>query len=282
MVNINDIIEKGQKHRPEIETTHVDKFFRFFSKYVSFFLIKIRVKPNQVTILGIMFAILGGFALSSNLQYGYLYASISFFLFLLFDYCDGEMARVMEIHSMEGHYLDYMGHFIMFSSFMSGLTYGIYDFHQKNVFLIIGLLGLIGILLRSISELLISEVIVREKLRTKKRLVDANTKIDYSLPQSLMDREIKGILSQLKFQFIKRLIIYPTAGDSILIFFIPLSLVFLFFSFPIYSLNGLRFIDLYFIYISSFNLIISLYSMIKIVRQNRIQVAYYNLFNENE
>ena len=99
----------------------------------------------MITILAITASIIGGFYLAQGNPNGYLIAALFFFLFLLFDYCDGEMARTLNMQTISGHYLDYFAHFVMFASFMVGLSYGIYQYHSTNTYLILGFGGLIKV-----------------------------------------------------------------------------------------------------------------------------------------
>ena len=134
---LNEIITEGQHKRPEVETSYIDFLFRKISKYVSFLLIKLGFKPNSVTFLAIIFSILGGYHLSIGNNISYLIGGLLFFLFLLFDYCDGEFARVLNKYSISGHYLDYVAHFIMFSSFMIGFSIGIYKYQKDSMYFIL-------------------------------------------------------------------------------------------------------------------------------------------------
>ena len=159
---LDQIILEGQKNRPELEPGLIDQFFRIISKYFSLVFIRLKFTPNMITILAITVSIIGGFYLAQGNTGGYLIAALFFFLFLLFDYCDGEMARALGKQSISGNYLDYGAHFIMFASFMIGLSYGIYQYHSTSTYLILGFCGVAGILLRSIVGLLISKVMVIE------------------------------------------------------------------------------------------------------------------------
>jgi len=277
---IQNIISKGQKARPELDPSLLDKCFRWISKYVSFTLLKIGLAPNSVTLLAIIFSIIGGCFLTFGTDIGYIYASLSFFLFLLFDYCDGEMARYLNQTSMDGHYLDYMAHFIMFASFMIGLTYGIYRYHSTSIYLILGFCGVAGILLRSIAVLLISEIVVRENLRLQRRLPMSNKNISYSLPSTTVNSIcIKSESISLMKKFI-RVLLWPNGGDSILFFYIPFTIIIYLFPFPIINKWNIRIIDIYFIYLCSINFLLPFLLIYRNIQKNRIEIAYDNIFND--
>ena len=185
---LDQIILEGQKKRPELGSDLIDPFFRMISKYFSLVFIRLKFTPNMITMLAITASIVGGLYLAQGNTSGYLMAALFFFLFLLFDYCDGEMARTLNMQTISGHYLDYVAHFVMFASFMVGLSYGIYQYHSVSTYLILGFGGVAGILLNSIAQLLISEVIIRENLRVKRRLPMSNQDISYSVKSITVNR----------------------------------------------------------------------------------------------
>lgn len=276
---INNIVKEGQEKRPELETDIIDIIFRKLSKYMSFLLMKLKFTPNFVSILAIICSIIGGIVLA---QGNYLLSAFSFFLFLLFDYCDGEMARTMKMNSISGHYLDYVAHFIMFASFMIGLSYGIYQYHSTGTYLILGFCGVAGILLRSIAGLLVSEVIIRENLRVKRLLPQSNKKVTYSVPANTSNATI---INDENISFTKkfiRVLLGPTGGDAILFFYIPFSLVLFLLPNPVLNNWGIRIVDLYFIYIFLINTLLPFVSVYLNVRNKKSEQMFNNIFGDSQ
>ena len=89
--------------------------------------------------------------------------------------------------------------------------------------------GVAGILLNSIAQLLISEVIIRENLRVKRRLPMSNQDISYSVKSITVNRPNMQNESTSLIKKISRILIRPSGGDDIAIFYVPFSvLLFLF------------------------------------------------------
>ena len=272
---INNIVKEGQEKRPELETDIIDIFFRKLSKYMSFLLIQLKFTPNIVSILTIICSIIGGIVLARG---NYLLSAFSFFLFLLFDYCDGEMARTMKMNSISGHYLDYFAHFVMFPSFMIGLFFTIYQYHPSSLYLLLGLCGLAGIFLRSIVGLLIPEVIIRENLRIKRLLPQSNLEVAYSILTNTSN--ITNIKNKDKFgiENIARIFLGPTGGDAILFFYIPFSMLLFLFPNPVLNNWEIRIVDFYFIYIFSINSLLPFVSVYLNIQNKKPEQMFNDIF----
>ena len=279
---LDQIILEGQKKRPELEPDLIDQMFRMISRYVSLVLIRLRFTPNMVTSIAILCSILGGIFLGQGNINGYLTAAVFFFLFLLFDYCDGEMARVLDRQSISGHYLDYVAHFIMFASFMAGLSYGIYQYHSTGTYLILGFCGVAGILLRSIAGLLVSEVIIRENLRVKRQLPMSNQDVSYSVKSETVNISSIKSESTLLIRKFARIIVRPSGGDDILFFYVPLSIIIYIFPLPIINDWNMRVVDIYFFYLCSVNLILSFLIIYLNVQQNKAETIYNDIFGNRQ
>lgn len=279
---LDQIIVEGQKKRPELEPDLIDQFFRMISRYVSLVLIRLKFTPNSVTSIAILCSIIGGFFLAHGNINGYLTAAFCFFLFLLFDYCDGEMARTLGKNSISGHYLDYIAHFIMFASFMVGLSFGIYQYHPTNPYLILGLCGVSGILLKSITELLISEVIIRENLRIKKLLPFSNKDADYSFQPTTVDDKTIISGSNSYFKKFRQILLMPSSGDAILFFYIPFSVIIFTFPYPIVNEWNIRLVDIYFFYLCLVNMLLPLLLIYRNVYQKRAELAYNKIWGNQK
>ena len=275
---LDQIILEGQKNRPELEPGLVDQFFRIISKYFSLVFIRLKFTPNMITMLAITASIVGGLYLAQGNTSGYLMAAMFFFLFLLFDYCDGEMARTLGKQSISGNYLDYGAHFIMFASFMIGLSYGIYQYHSTNTYLILGFGGVSGILLRSIAELLLAEVVVRENLRLTKRLPMSNKDVSYSVKSEILDSPNINAESTSLIKDIIRILIRPSGGDDILVFYVPFTILLYIFPLPIFNGWDVRVVDIYFFYLCCINLILPFLLIFRNVYQKKAEIYYNDIF----
>ncbi len=81
--------------------------FRFLSRPISSFLIRYtNITPNQVTIIGFMFAIAGAVFLAGGEYQNLIIGSILAFISILCDCIDGDIARTKNLGSKTGKWLD--------------------------------------------------------------------------------------------------------------------------------------------------------------------------------
>ena len=108
---------------------------------IAWFLIRFtRITPNQVSILSFILGLLGAYFLSlggyKNLVIG---ASLAF-AYNILDMCDGIIARVKNLKSPLGHWLDGILGFILFPTIIFGLVLGL----QNYVALILGMAAIVS------------------------------------------------------------------------------------------------------------------------------------------
>ncbi len=110
----------------------------FFSK----FFIKLKVIPNTITLLMVIFGIIGGILFCiPNLSCKIL-GIICFFLWFIMDCSDGEVARYTKHFSKYGKEMDFMAHiiyhtFVNFSFWMTYIQMGKYNnFYITGIFIL--------------------------------------------------------------------------------------------------------------------------------------------------
>lgn len=137
--------------------------YRHFSTPFTYLFVRLGVSPNAITILYFFSCILGAIFLARG-TYLSLVIGISFFiLFKILDDSDGEVARIQNSHSMEGVYLDRIGHYIFNLCLGIGLGFGMYKLYHNEVYIILGFFYIFALVLEhSIIDLLIS--MLRQKL----------------------------------------------------------------------------------------------------------------------
>lgn len=120
--------------------------YRRIAKIVSPYVAKV-MTPNQVTLFRLLFFIPLS-ALFFALSYSYINILIAVFflwMFGLFDYVDGEVARIRSMATSLGAQLDTNVDKIATGILLFGVTYGVYNNHYQNVIVwIIGFLALYG------------------------------------------------------------------------------------------------------------------------------------------
>ena len=89
-------------------TTHtgIEKFYLNLSKPFIWILLKTRVTPNQVTVLGAILGSVGAFCLLINNAYGFIAAALLITLSEIFDTADGRIAAEKNLQSQLGQWLD--------------------------------------------------------------------------------------------------------------------------------------------------------------------------------
>jgi len=121
---------------------------RYISLFISRFLVKTPLRPNQVSV-GILGVGVAGAVLAS--RGGYVDLLVGAFLFQaqsVLDGCDGEMSRVSHRGSRTGEWLDTVGDDLTNYGFFSGAALGLYRTSHHSLYLIAGAItvvsGLIG------------------------------------------------------------------------------------------------------------------------------------------
>jgi phosphatidylglycerophosphate synthase len=276
---IHKIVKKGQEERPERETAFTDKLYRKLSRYISFALIRCRFSPHKVTLVSILFAIAGGISLGFDNKKCYFAGAILLLIFLILDYCDGEVARYLDAQTMSGHYFDYFSQYLMQTSFFTGLTCGIYLHNSNILVLIIGMLGLGGILMRGITLILIKEVICIEYLRVNKKPAMYNQSFDYVMPQNSTSNDIPIETKLMSyFKKIPRLLLRISGGDDIVTFFVLIAGLNYFT--PTFTVGKwiIGLIDVYFLYTCLVNVLAALYFFARNVLKRKVEQTYNEFF----
>ncbi len=92
---------------PKINEDFEGKVFRIAAKPISTFLIRYtNVTPNQISLLGIPFVIIGAFFFAFGDYQSLLFGAVSIFLYALTDTIDGDIARTKKSGSKLGQWLD--------------------------------------------------------------------------------------------------------------------------------------------------------------------------------
>jgi phosphatidylglycerophosphate synthase len=278
---IQAIIDKGQKNRPEQEHTLAFSIFQSFTPYLSWLLINARFTPNAVTVTSMIAAIVGGAFLSLDTHLGYLCGAFFMHAFIALDFCDGEVARYLEKKSMSGNYLDYLGHFVMFSCLLIGLSTGIYRHNSSLFVLLLGMLGITGIFMIGLSSMLIWEIICTEYLRTQKRIKNSNEKIDYKVEYEIKDdveitvrKKRKGLLRKMI-----RWTILPSNGDSLVYFMTPVVLLNLMISPILIEGWAIGIMDVYFVYLCLTNFLLSIAMIARSIQKKQVETVYSEFFS---
>jgi len=105
------------------------KFFRVFSIYITRAFIAFNIGANTTTLIGVIFAIIGGYF---YLNGGFLLGSFLFLAFMVFDVVDGEIARYRKSSSSFGEWIDTTAGHLVYPYFFFTLGLGV--FFQTNIY----------------------------------------------------------------------------------------------------------------------------------------------------
>ena len=132
----------------------IDRYIiRKISGFISGFLIRTPVTPNQVTIISLILGIISGVLFSLG-EYTYtITAGLLYFLSTVFDQCDGEVARLKQMETEFGRKLDIIVDAIVNAVNVIGITIAVYTKTGSILVIIAGFFAMTGI---TISLLLVT------------------------------------------------------------------------------------------------------------------------------
>lgn len=123
----------------------IDRYIiRKISGFISGFLSKTPVTPNQVTIISLILGIISGIFFAIGEYTCTLTGGLFYFLSTIFDQCDGEVARLKKMETEFGRKLDIIVDAIANAVIVIGITFALYKTGGSG-FIIIGILAITGI-----------------------------------------------------------------------------------------------------------------------------------------
>ena len=143
METVRELREICQKTRVSVFKDFLSYFYQLVSIYFTKIFLIIGLSGNQVTILSGIVSIIGGVLISFESVILTLVGFICFHLFSIFDYSDGEVARYNKKGGVEGHFLDWLMHFVTSLALMFGLFFYSFKSIDNYFILLIALLSLI-------------------------------------------------------------------------------------------------------------------------------------------
>lgn len=147
-------------------------FYRKISIYLTLLLLKTKASANLVTFCGFIIGMLGiSFYLSSKPTF-WIIGTFIFFLFMIMDHVDGEIARYKKSSSARGRYLDDITGVILRLYILICMTIGVFNVFTNTKILYIGLVAIV-----SNSIFYISKTIPNQILFESKQFNNINNKV---------------------------------------------------------------------------------------------------------
>jgi len=117
--------ENKAVHKIPLRKNVVEALYGIISKFLSTYVAKTSFTPNQITIISGMFGIIGAFLLTSQNKTGLISAGVFIQLFVILDLVDGDIARMKNMQSLFGKWLDRffdkLNDFLLIIAFAVGL-----------------------------------------------------------------------------------------------------------------------------------------------------------------
>jgi phosphatidylglycerophosphate synthase len=129
-----------------LDSPIIDRYIiRKISGFITGFLVRTSVTPNQVTVISLIYGLIAAVIFSFGGHTHTITAGLIFFLCIVFDQCDGEVARIKNMETEFGRSFDIIVDSIVSAAIVAGITFALYKASGSGFHIIIGLLAIIGI-----------------------------------------------------------------------------------------------------------------------------------------
>ncbi|MHC4308012.1 MAG: CDP-alcohol phosphatidyltransferase family protein [Planctomycetota bacterium] len=129
-----------------LDSPIIDRYIiRKISGFITGFLVRTPVTPNQVTVISLILGLIAAVIFSFGGHTHTITAGLIFFLCIVFDQCDGEVARIKNMETEFGRSFDIIVDSIVSAAIVAGITFALYKASGSGFHIIIGLLAIIGI-----------------------------------------------------------------------------------------------------------------------------------------
>jgi len=191
-------VKEGAVRKNNKKNSRLHFFSSHFSIYFSWFFINLGLNANQVTGIFFITGLIGAGLISNPSTYSVILGYTLWRLHIIFDLCDGDVARFTQKFSINGAYWDYMIHSILYPLYFVSICYALSAKFQDNIFLILGLVGAI-----IVSQLLsVKNNYYRAMLFNKINYKPEEGQNDDSTKQYLLKNSVLSLLSYEGFLFI--------------------------------------------------------------------------------
>lgn len=140
MYSLEEVKQRGLREN----STSNNKLMFFATKisiYFSWIFINIGLTANQVTGIFFLTGLVGSIIMFDYSILSIIVGYILYRLHIIFDVCDGEVARFNQQFSINGAYWDYMIHAVLYPLYFLGMNFALYTQYNNIIFLLIGAFG---------------------------------------------------------------------------------------------------------------------------------------------
>ena len=182
---------KLEKRKKKKDWWH--SLFIFFSRYVTWILVRTPITANFITITGLLIGLTGLLFIAVGNKFFIILGFILLYIYYISDEVDGEVARYKKQTSLQGIYYDEVAHLFFQGWFFFSFSYSIYRINSEFLYIIFGVITTFFLLgIRTVRKI---STIAFAKGEIKKKSKQDN---DRSSPQSkTLVQKIKSVLINL-------------------------------------------------------------------------------------
>jgi phosphatidylglycerophosphate synthase len=136
-------VRKKSKRENDESNRRLHFFASKFSIYFTWLFINFNLSPNAVTGIFFVTGLCSSVLFMSNNLILILIGYVLWRLHIIFDICDGDVARFTEKYSINGAYWDYMVHSVLYPLTYVSISTAMYYRFSDIVFLLVGIFGCI-------------------------------------------------------------------------------------------------------------------------------------------
>jgi phosphatidylglycerophosphate synthase len=151
MHKLADVKEKA-KRKNDVANKRLHPFAARISIYFSWIFINLGLTPNQVTGIFFLTGLAGTFVLYMDSVWAIVISYICFRMHIVFDVCDGEVARYTKLYSLNGSYYDYMIHALLYPLFFIAMCITQYLHWGNDQFTYLAIFGTLAVSLSMIVK----------------------------------------------------------------------------------------------------------------------------------
>lgn len=136
--NFEEFKKKIKRHN-HAENKAVHFFAARTAPFFSYCFAKMKLSPNQVTLIFFLTGLLGAISFLKHETFFMLAAYVLFRFHIVFDVCDGEIARYTKKYSDNGAFYDYVIHSILYPLYSAFAYVGAFLVYGDPILLLIGI-----------------------------------------------------------------------------------------------------------------------------------------------
>lgn len=190
-LSIKELRHQAQSSAPEAgRDPYVGLTIRFFSIYITKFLLRTKISANQVTIISVLFFLAGATLFIFNIYWLYFLGCFLIYFSVVLDGCDGEIARLkVQKRRVGGIYTEPVSHDVQYALMFIPLTISAYLMGNSVLIIYIGFVATISKLLFRFIDVRFAKLVFFRKLDINPAVMQGNAHlVEFKRDVSLLHR----------------------------------------------------------------------------------------------